>query len=78
MSIILVCYTAPTGTAKLTVYKAVRFRVYAYDKEGEILGEINNAQDYRLTWTVHVANKKAAYSLFRGMISLAIPVSTHD
>jgi hypothetical protein len=52
--------------------QAVRFRVYAYDKAGEILGEINNDtkdglhKKYKLTWTVSVANKKAAFKLFHG------------
>ncbi|KAM5533429.1 hypothetical protein V8D89_012867 [Ganoderma adspersum] len=49
--------------------QAARFRVYAYDSQGKVLGEVNNAQNYRLTWTVHVANKKAAYYLFRGRLA---------
>ncbi|EKM50630.1 uncharacterized protein PHACADRAFT_129992 [Phanerochaete carnosa HHB-10118-sp] len=42
------------------------FRVYAYDAGGAVLGEINNEQNYTLSWTVHVANKKAAYYEFSG------------
>ena len=40
--------------------QAVRFRVFAYDKNGNPLGEINLSQGYEFVWTVHVANKKAA------------------
>ncbi|KIK63444.1 hypothetical protein GYMLUDRAFT_163033 [Collybiopsis luxurians FD-317 M1] len=46
--------------------QAVRFRVYAYDNTGKILGEINKSNGYTLSWTVHVANKKAAFYIFRG------------
>ena len=46
--------------------QAVRFRVYAYDKDGGLLGEINNSQKYQLKWSCHVANKKAAYYDFSG------------
>ncbi|EJF58812.1 hypothetical protein DICSQDRAFT_172636 [Dichomitus squalens LYAD-421 SS1] len=48
--------------------QAARFRVYAYDDQGKVLGEINNAHGYSLTWKVHVANKKAAYFLSRGRL----------
>lgn len=51
----------------MTIPQAARFRVYAYDSQGKVLGEVNSTQNYQLTWTVHVANKKAAYYLFRGM-----------
>ncbi|KAI0668650.1 hypothetical protein C8Q78DRAFT_1097533 [Trametes maxima] len=47
--------------------QAVRFRVYAYDKNGNLLGEINREQRYILNWKVHVANKKAAYYCFSGL-----------
>ena len=50
--------------------KAARFRVYAYDKQGKVLGEINSTHGYALTWKVHVANKKAANFLFHGRVSL--------
>jgi len=46
--------------------QATRFRVYAYDRDGNVLGEINSKNGYRLTWMVHVANKKAAFTKFRG------------
>jgi hypothetical protein len=47
--------------------QAVRFRVYAYDRDGKNIGEINSSlPGYGLTWKVHVANKKPANYLFRG------------
>ncbi|KAG8741248.1 hypothetical protein FRC10_003128 [Ceratobasidium sp. 414] len=61
----------PTGGFKDSEHKikkqVARFRVYAYDKSSKpkLLGEIND-KDYTLTWTVHVANKKASWVIFRG------------
>ncbi|KIJ96017.1 hypothetical protein K443DRAFT_682616 [Laccaria amethystina LaAM-08-1] len=40
--------------------QAVRFRVYAYDVDDNLLGEVNSRNGYILNWTVQVANKKAA------------------
>ncbi|OBZ79331.1 L-lysine 6-oxidase [Grifola frondosa] len=51
--------------------QAARFRVYAYDKNGKALGEINNASNYTMNWVVHVANKKAASYMFRGRTETA-------
>ncbi|KAI0825347.1 hypothetical protein BC628DRAFT_1410386 [Trametes gibbosa] len=48
--------------------QAARFRVYAYDDEDKLLGEINSSQGYKLTWSVHVANKKAAYYCSGGIL----------
>ncbi|KAH9850551.1 hypothetical protein C2E23DRAFT_734556 [Lenzites betulinus] len=48
--------------------QAARFRVYAYDANNRVLGEINSSQGYKLTWTVHVANKKAAFYCFSGIL----------
>lgn len=45
--------------------QAARFRVYAYNSEGIVLGEINEHNKYHLEWTVDVANTKAATTLFR-------------
>ena len=47
--------------------QAARFRVYAYDKTGKILGELNQSNGYKLTWNVNVANKKPAWYAFNGM-----------
>src|SRR5215831_5957340 len=38
--------------------QAARFRIYAYDRKGNLLGELTSA-DADIEWTVHVANKKA-------------------
>jgi len=40
--------------------QAQRFRVYAFDEAGEVLGEVTSA-DTDVEWTVHVANTKAAW-----------------
>ncbi|TFK38751.1 hypothetical protein BDQ12DRAFT_605201 [Crucibulum laeve] len=45
--------------------QAVRFRVYAFDRNGNVLGEVNNESGYELKWTVHVANAKGAFTEFR-------------
>ena len=37
-----------------------RFRVYAYDDQGRVIGELT-APDARIEWSVHVANTKAAW-----------------
>ncbi|KAF8597165.1 hypothetical protein BDV93DRAFT_527603 [Ceratobasidium sp. AG-I] len=45
--------------------QAACFRVYAFGKNGNLLGEITS-KDYDFKWIVHVANKKAASVIFRG------------
>ena len=40
-----------------------RFRIYAYDKSGAVLGEVT-ADNADVTWNVHVANTKAAWYQF--------------
>jgi hypothetical protein len=40
-----------------------RFRIYAYDASGAVLGEVN-ADNADVTWHVHVANTKAAWYEF--------------
>ncbi|MFM8593593.1 MAG: LodA/GoxA family CTQ-dependent oxidase, partial [Chloroflexota bacterium] len=40
--------------------QAQRFRLFAFDAEGEVLGELT-AADADIRWTVHVANTKAAW-----------------
>jgi hypothetical protein len=57
--------------------QGARFRVYGYDEDGRCLGEITNRDlkaqsagrgefEADITWTVTLANKKAAYHEFRG------------
>src|SRR5690349_10081694 len=45
--------------------QAARFRVYGFAADGEVRQELT-AADADITWTVHVANKKAAWAEFRG------------
>ncbi|MFD7630394.1 LodA/GoxA family CTQ-dependent oxidase [Streptomyces sp. NPDC059851] len=45
--------------------QAARFRVYAYDRSGAVLGELTPAEA-RITWTVELANAKGAWFRFAG------------
>jgi hypothetical protein len=46
--------------------QAARFRLFGYDKNGKLVGEITAAQA-SITWTVRLANKKSAWRQFRGL-----------
>lgn len=54
--------------------QAVRFRVYGFDANGAVVAELTTA-NAAITWSVHVANKKAAWYQFH--IALDIPEATH-
>ncbi len=43
--------------------QAARFRIYGYDKKGNVVGEITDAHA-AIEWHVHAANKKAAWYNF--------------
>lgn len=64
----------PTGTYKDATgalkRQAARFRVYGYNAAGEPVAELT-AENADLRWTVHVANKKAAWYQFQ--LALDIP-----
>jgi len=45
--------------------QAAKFRLYGFDEDGQILGEIT-ADIAAIEWTVHLANKKAAWFEFHG------------
>jgi L-Lysine epsilon oxidase N-terminal/L-lysine epsilon oxidase C-terminal domain/Iron-containing redox enzyme len=45
--------------------QAAHFRIYAYDKDERVLGQLTDA-DAVITWTVTLANKKAAWFEFAG------------
>ena len=45
--------------------QAARFRLYAYDAKGHVLGEITK-DTAQITWRVRLANKKAAWEEFEG------------
>ncbi|MGW2485715.1 LodA/GoxA family CTQ-dependent oxidase [Streptomyces sp. NPDC001606] len=52
--------------------QAARFRVYGYDSDGNVLREIKHGDDGAgVTWTVSLANKKAAWYAFS--LALDIP-----
>ncbi len=61
---------APTGgyrdAAGRIKRQAVRFRLYGYDKKGKLVQEITRT-DASITWSVHLANKKAAWHQFDGL-----------
>jgi hypothetical protein len=46
--------------------QAARFRLFGYDAKGKLVQEITT-HDAHLTWTVHLANKKAAWRTFEGL-----------
>ncbi|MBF0273780.1 MAG: LodA/GoxA family CTQ-dependent oxidase [Nitrospinae bacterium] len=46
--------------------QAARFRLYAYDKDNKLLGEILD-EVAEITWEVHLANKKAAWHMFKDL-----------
>jgi hypothetical protein len=46
--------------------EAARFRVYAFDERGEVLGEVNQANGFDLKWSLQVVNQKAAWYTFMG------------
>lgn len=50
--------------------QAARFRIYGYDAAGQVVAELN-AENAEIEWTVHVANKKAAWYQFQ--LALDIP-----
>lgn len=60
-------YRDATGALKR---QAARFRIYGYDADGAVVGELT-ADDADIRWTVHVANRKAAW--YQWQIALDIP-----
>lgn len=50
--------------------QAARFRVYGYDKHGKVVAELNVTNDVNIVWSVHVANKKAAWYEFEEAMDL--------
>src|SRR5215204_2034871 len=60
-------YKDPKGALKR---EAARFRIYGYNASGEAVAELT-ADTADIKWTVHVANKKAAWYQFQ--LALDIP-----
>ena len=46
--------------------QAARFRLFGYDAAGRVVKELT-ARDGRISWTVHLANKKASWKNFAGL-----------
>lgn len=55
--------------------QAARFRVYAYDKYGNVVGEVNQTKNSSIQWSVHLANKKAAWYQFNAALDIPATVS---
>jgi len=55
-------YRDPQGRIKRQV---ARFRLFGYDSKGRVVREIT-AKEATITWTVHLANKKAEWIQFQG------------
>lgn len=62
----------PVGAIKR---QAARFRVYGLNAAGQVVKEIT-AEDATITWTVHVANKKAAWYEFDTALDIPGAVPT--
>jgi hypothetical protein len=60
-------YKDPFGAIKR---QAARFRIYGYNKDNDVVAELNS-ENADIEWIVHVANKKAAWYQFT--IALDIP-----
>lgn len=65
---------APAGSYKDAAgalkRQAARFRIYGYNAAGEVVSELT-AENADIRWTVHIANKKAAWYQFQ--LALDIP-----
>jgi hypothetical protein len=64
--------------------QAARFRVYGYDKYGNVVAEIQQSDNTSVEWTVHVANRKAAWYEFNAAmdipatVNLTVPLRNPD
>jgi hypothetical protein len=63
-------YKDATGKIKRQV---ARFRIYGYDDQNKPLGEVT-ADEADITWTVHVANKKAAWYQVQEPLDIPTPL----
>ena len=53
--------------------QAAQFFIYAHDKGGNIIGELNDSHGVKVDWEVDVANKKSSWYNFD--IALDIPTA---
>lgn len=56
--------------AGLIKRQAVRYRVYGYDAAGNMVAEIQESLNSSIEWSVHLANKKAAWFEFRAAMDI--------
>jgi hypothetical protein len=61
-------YRDPTGAIKR---EAARFRIYGYDAQGAVVAELTQSDTVKIGWTVHLANRKAAW--YQWQIAMDIP-----
>ncbi|MDH4078978.1 MAG: LodA/GoxA family CTQ-dependent oxidase [Nitrospira sp.] len=50
--------------------QAARFRVYGYDKYGNVVAEIHQSSNSSIEWSVHVANRKAQWYEFNAAMDI--------
>lgn len=55
--------------------QAARFRVYGYDKFGNVVAEIQQSENSSVEWSVHVSNKKAAWYQFNAAMDIPATVT---
>lgn len=55
--------------------QAARFRVYGYDKFGNVVAEVQQSDNSSIQWSVHVANKKAAWYQFNAAMDIPATVT---
>jgi L-Lysine epsilon oxidase N-terminal/L-lysine epsilon oxidase C-terminal domain len=70
----------PAGTVFRDAHGAVarqaaRFRIYGYDVNGKVVGEITSS-DATIDWRVHLANRKAAWYKFTRALDIPEATST--
>ena len=54
--------------------QAARFRVYGYDKNGAVVAEVQQSENSSVEWSVHLANKKAAWYEFDAAMDIPATV----
>jgi hypothetical protein len=71
----------PSGAIKR---QAARFRIYGYDKDNNVVAEVQQSTNTQVEWAVHVANKKAAWYEFNAAmdipatVQLTVPLRNPD
>lgn len=55
--------------------QVARFRVYGYDKYGDVVAEVQQSKKASIEWAVHVANRKAQWYEFNAAMDIPATVS---